>query len=167
MKKDKQEQLSSAEVAQFVQCMSVIFVNARPKLKPEMRQLMGQFKSMKHRAEAHRGVDPFLLGRMSDMLYRGANPTMGELSKALSLPLSTTTRLVGMGVDFGMVQRLPDVGDGRIVRVSLTDNGRKFHEAMTDMHAESATKVLGCLTPEERGILLTLLRKVSSSIEKG
>jgi DNA-binding MarR family transcriptional regulator len=166
MKNNKQEQLSSAEVAQFVQCMSVIFVSTRPNLKPEMRQLMGQFKSIKHRVESHRGIDPFLVSRMSDILYRGLNPTMGELSKVLALPLSTTTRMVGMGVEFGMVQRLPDTEDGRIVRVSLTDNGRKFHEALADMRSESAKKVLGCLTPEERGILLTLLRKVASSIEK-
>ena len=161
------EQIPSAEVSQFVQIMSVIFVNARPTLKPEMRQLIGQFKSMRQKAVSHRGIDPFMLERMSDMLYHGANPTMGELSKALSLPLSTTTRIVGMGVEFGMIQRLPDAEDGRIVRVALTDNGRKFHEAMTDMQVESATKVLGCLTPEERGILLTLLRKVAISIEKG
>ena len=166
MKKDKQEQLSSAEVSQFVQCMSVIFVSARPKFKPEMHRLIGQFKNMKRAAKHHRGGDPLLFGRISGMLYQGANPTMGELSKALSLPLSTTTRMVGMGVEVGLVQRLPDADDGRIVRVALTDNGRKFHEAMLDMQAEGATKVLGCLTPEERGILLTLLSKVASSIEK-
>ena len=166
MVKNTNEQIPSAEVSQFVQIMSVIFVNARPMLKPEMRPLMGRFKNMKQKAEAHRGIDPFLLGRMSDMLYQGANPTMGELSKALSLPLSTTTRIVSMGVNFGMIQRLPDAGDGRIVRVALTEDGRKFHEALADMHVESATKVLGCLTPEERGILLTLLRKVAGSIEE-
>jgi DNA-binding MarR family transcriptional regulator len=65
------------------------------------------------------------------------------------------------------VRRLPDPDDGRIVRVTMTDAGRRFHEAITDMQAQGAVKILGCLTPEERGILLTLLRKVATSIKKG
>jgi len=92
---------------------------------------------------------------------------MGELSKALSLPLSTTTRIVNIGVGLRFVQRQPDAEDGRIVRVSLTEDGRRFHKAIIDVQTQDAAKVLGCLTPEERGILLTLLRKVANSIENG
>jgi DNA-binding MarR family transcriptional regulator len=102
---------------------------------------------------------------MGSILYRGARPTMGELSKTLSLPLSTMTRMVDAGENFGIIQRLPDPDDGRIVRVALTDDGRQLHEAIKDIQAQGVKKVLMCLTPEERAILLTLLRKITTSIK--
>ena len=91
---------------------------------------------------------------------------MGELSKTLSLPLSTMTRIVDSGEKFGIVQRFPDPDDGRIVRVALTDDGCQLYGAMKDMQAQGVKKVLVCLTPEERAILLTLLRKVTTSIKQ-
>jgi DNA-binding MarR family transcriptional regulator len=171
MKKDTQEQLSSADVNQFTEYMTEIFANTRPKFNPELQQLMHSSKSMnlhmKLMGKFHQGADPLTFGRMNNILYQGPNPTMGELSKILSLPLSTTTRMVGLEVSLGFARRLPDPDDGRIVRVTMTDAGRKFHESMTEMHAQGAVKILGCLTPEERGILLTLLRKVATSLKKG
>ncbi len=161
-----QEQLSSAEVSQFVEYLSEILANARPSPTPELHKLMGRFKRLHSGESLHMGIDPLAFGRMGSVLYRGTKPTMGELSKILSLPLSTMTRMVDAGEKFGIVQRLPDPDDKRIVRVALTDDGRRLHEAMKDVQGQGVKKVLVCLTPEERAILLTLLRKVASSIEK-
>jgi DNA-binding MarR family transcriptional regulator len=163
---NKQEQLPSAEVTQFVEYVTEILVNASPSPTPELRKLMSRFKRLKDGESLHMGIDPLAFGRMGGILYRGAKPTMGELSKILSLPLSTMTRMVDAGEKFGLVQRLPDPDDGRIVRVALTDNGRRLHEAMKDIQAQGVKKVLVCLTPEERAILLTLLRKVTISIKE-
>jgi DNA-binding MarR family transcriptional regulator len=126
---------------------------------------MSRFKRLNDGESFHTEIDPLAFGRMGSILYRGAKPTMGELSKTLSLPLSTMTRMVDAGENFGLVQRLPDSDDGRIVRVALTDDGRQLHEAMKDMQAQGIKKVLVCLTPEERAILLTLLRKITTSIK--
>jgi DNA-binding MarR family transcriptional regulator len=165
MADNKQEQLPSAEVTQFVEYLTEILANARPLPTPELHKLMSRFSSMNDDDSFHMGIDPLAFGRMGSVLYRGAKPTMGELSKILSLPLSTMTRMVDAGEKFGLVQRLPDPDDGRIVRVAMTDDGRRLHEAMNDMQAQGVKKVLVCLTPEERAILLTLLRKITTSIK--
>jgi DNA-binding MarR family transcriptional regulator len=171
MADNKQEQLSSTDVARFTEYVTEIFANSRPKFNPDLQQLIPSSKHMKlhmkFMGKFHQGGDPLTFGRMNNILYQGPDPTMGELSKILSLPLSTTTRMVGLEVSMGFARRLPDPDDGRIVRVTMTDAGRRFHEAITDMQAQGAVKILGCLTPEERGILLTLLRKVATSIKKG
>jgi DNA-binding MarR family transcriptional regulator len=161
-----QEQLSSAEVTQFVEYLTEILANARPSPTPELRKLMSRFKRLKDGESFHMEIDPVSFGRMGSVLYRGAKPTMGELSKILLLPLSTMTRIVDAGEKFGIVQRLPDPDDGRIVRVTLTDDGCQLYGAMKDMQAQGVKKVLVCLTPEERAILLTLLRKVTISIKE-
>jgi DNA-binding MarR family transcriptional regulator len=162
---NKQEQLPSAEVTQFVEYLTEILTNTRPSPTPEMHKLMSRFKRLNVGESFHTEIDPLAFGRMGSILYRGVNPTMGELSKTLALPLSTMTRMVDAGESFGIVQRLPDPDDGRIVRVALTDDGRQLHEAMKDMQAQGIKKVLVCLTQEERAILLTLLRKITTSMK--
>lgn len=165
MTDDMQEQLSSAEVTQFVEYLTEILANARPSPTLELRELMSRFKRLRDEGSLHMGIDPLAFGRMGSVLYRGDKPTMGELSKTLSLPLSTMTRIVDAWEHFGIVQRLPDPDDGRIVRVALTDDGCQLYGAMKDMQAQGVKKVLVCLTPEERAILLTLLRKITTSIK--
>jgi DNA-binding MarR family transcriptional regulator len=102
---------------------------------------------------------------MGSILYRDTNPTMRELSSALSVPLSTATRMVSLWVDNGWARRLSDPDDRRIIRVALTDSGRRIHDIMEDFLGQHARKVLGCLTAEERIILLTLIGKVASTME--
>ena len=163
---NKQEQPSTAEVTQFAEYLTEILANARPSPTPELRELMSRFKRLRDEGSFHMGMSPLVFGRMGSVLSRGGKPTMGELSKTLSLPLSTMTRIVDSGEKFGIVQRFPDPDDGRIVRVALTDDGCQLYGAMKDMQAQGVKKVLVCLTPEERAILLTLLRKVTTSIKQ-
>lgn len=91
---------------------------------------------------------------------------MGELSKGLSLPLSTVSRIISTLEEQGFAKRLPDAEDGRVVRVELTDKGRQIYEAMQSHALRSAQSILDCLTVEEQIILLTLLGKVASNLKK-
>ncbi len=111
-------------------------------------------------------AEPPTMHRMASMLYSDPKPTMGELSKALSLPLSTVSRIVSMLEEQGFAKRLPDAEDGRVVRVGLTDTGQQIYEAMLSHGVRNAERVLDCLTPEEQIILLTLLGKVASNLKK-
>jgi DNA-binding MarR family transcriptional regulator len=62
-------------------------------------------------------------------------------------------------------RRLSDPDDRRIVRVVLTDSGRRIHDIMEDFLGQHARMILACLTAKERIILLTLLGKVASTLE--
>ena len=55
-------------------------------------------------------------------LYRDGVLTMGELSRATSIPRSTATRMIQWMVDNGYVDRFRDGEDGRVVRVRLSYN---------------------------------------------
>ena len=91
---------------------------------------------------------------------------MGELSQALSVPLYTATRMVDSLVENGLAERLPDPDDRRIVRVTLTDDGLRFHEAIESRITKDIQKIMACLTPEEQDILMALLRKVTASLKE-
>ena len=85
---------------------------------------------------------------------------MGEFSNVLSVPLSTATRIADWLVDHKYIERLPDSGDRRVVRIALTDMGKELFKTIDQYVRQRIQQVLAGLTIEERTILLTLLRKL-------
>lgn len=90
--------------------------------------------------------------------------TMGELSTAIGVSLSTSTRLVSKFVESNLVERLSDPDDRRLVRVTLTEKGLAFFRSLEDYLASRTSGVLNQFTEEERILLILLLRKLSRNI---
>jgi DNA-binding MarR family transcriptional regulator len=101
-----------------------------------------------------------LFYRACSGIYPEGHITMGEFSNALSVPLSTATRIADWLVENGFINRLPDSEDRRIVRVGLTDNGRQLYESIDKYIRQRVQQVLSGLTDEERAILITLVGKL-------
>jgi DNA-binding MarR family transcriptional regulator len=91
--------------------------------------------------------------------------SMGELSKALDVPLSTATRIADWWVKNGYAERLPDAQDRRVVRVALTRSGRNLLKAGNKLICQRVEQVLRHFTPEERETLVMLMRKLVASLE--
>ncbi len=101
-----------------------------------------------------------LLFRIGHVLSRHeGSMTMGQLSSALDIPLSTATRLVDWMEEGGFAERRPDPADGRVIRVSLTDSGMELSRAITGFLVERTAKILEEFTPEETQIFTLLLGK--------
>ncbi len=110
--------------------------------------------------------DPATFQQMGTILYQKRNPTMGDVSQALSVPLSTATRMANWWVENGYAQRLPDSDDRRIVRLTLTDSGLQFLEALEKHMEDTVERILSCLTPEEKNILVKLSAKVAANLKE-
>ncbi len=104
-----------------------------------------------------------LFYRIGTILSHDGNLTMGELSCALVVPFSTATRIVDGLVGNGYVERLSDPDDKRVVRITLTESGRRLYEAIDDYVAKHITRILSTLTAKERNTFLTLFHKVADS----
>ncbi len=102
--------------------------------------------------------------RMMDLLNRNQKPTMGDISRAISLPLSTTTRMVDLMVEIGDCMRMDDPEDRRLVRVTLTEQGRNNLRTSREYVAERGQKILSTLTPQERQTFLSLFDKVAVAL---
>ncbi|MFA6000725.1 MAG: MarR family transcriptional regulator [Thermoleophilia bacterium] len=98
----------------------------------------------------------------SEILHRMGNPTMGDLSSHLSMPHATMTRLVDWWVGKGLAERLADPSDRRVIRVTLTDSGGKFHEVLRELATKQAKNILGSLTDKEQATFIDLLKKLTS-----
>ncbi len=147
------------------------FTRLKPRLKAVLPEDLARIKARLDelhpdgtRGSAH---DYELLYHIGVILSRQAEPmTMGELSKAMDVPLSTATRIVDWLVKSGFVQRLPDPDDRRIVRVTLTDTGQAMYKTGNEFVRKRVEHLLRRFTPEERENLVLLLGKLVEALEE-
>ncbi len=91
--------------------------------------------------------------------------TMKELSELMGLAESTMTRVVDQLVGKDLVKRDLDANDRRVVRVSLTQDGRIKRTALEKSLNELLAQGLGGLGKEDRNAILASLRKLVSAVE--
>jgi DNA-binding MarR family transcriptional regulator len=89
------------------------------------------------------------------------NLTMGELSKSIAAPMSSTTRMVNWLVENGYAVRLSDPDDRRIVRVTLTEEGRKLHEYIEGHIIKRVRETIQLLTQEEQATIINVFDKLA------
>jgi DNA-binding MarR family transcriptional regulator len=90
--------------------------------------------------------------------------TMGELSSELSVPMSTATRIVDGLVKAGMVERVHDANDRRIVRVGMSKSGRELYETGMEYNKQRIVKLLKDFSAEEQTQLLKLINKLFDAL---
>jgi DNA-binding MarR family transcriptional regulator len=83
-----------------------------------------------------------------------------DLTSALMLTSSGTTKRLDRLEQAGLVARAPDPTDRRGTLIALTDKGRELIDGLTPDHLANEERLLSALTPEERERLADLLRKL-------
>ncbi|MGH2967737.1 MAG: MarR family winged helix-turn-helix transcriptional regulator [Solirubrobacteraceae bacterium] len=83
-----------------------------------------------------------------------------ELSNALMLTSSGTTKRLDRLEQAGLISRGPDPEDRRGTLITLTAAGRKVIDTLTDAHLENERRLLSALTGAEQRRLADLLRKL-------
>jgi DNA-binding MarR family transcriptional regulator len=86
---------------------------------------------------------------------------MSDFAAGLSVPLSTATHTVDRLVDKVLVVRNRRDEDRRVVEVGMSENGRKLQSAFRGKRQGVARSWLAALSPEERGIFLDLMAKIT------
>ena len=88
-----------------------------------------------------------------------------EVVSTTMLSGASITKLSERLGDLGLLQRKKSERDGRVVLLELTDAGRELVDTQFPRRLARDTAMLATLTPEERSTLITLLRKVSRTID--
>lgn len=81
---------------------------------------------------------------------RLGTPTLGALAAAELVQPPSMTRTVAALESAGMLERLVDPDDGRVVRVRTTAEGRRTMQRIRSMRTALLTQRLGLLSDEER-----------------
>ena len=95
------------------------------------------------------GVSPARLSALSVLVFGGPR-TIGALAAAEGVTPPTMTRLVAALVADGLVERLEEPGDRRVVRLQASVAGRATLLAGRDRRVATLGAMLAPLTPKER-----------------
>jgi DNA-binding MarR family transcriptional regulator len=95
------------------------------------------------------GVSPARLSALSVLVFGGPR-TIGALAAAEGVTPPTMTRLAAGLVADGLVERLDEPADRRVVRLQASPTGRAALLAGRDRRVATLGAMLGPLTPKER-----------------
>ncbi len=106
------------------------------------------------------------LWRVLSTISRLDGCLMSELAEFTTTDRTTLTRSVDLLVDMAMVERRATPDDRRLVRVELTERGRKIFAQSIERLADHNRRVLGDLSAEDLKTLRALLQRLLRNIVK-
>jgi DNA-binding MarR family transcriptional regulator len=79
--------------------------------------------------------------------------TIKRIAELLGRSVSATSRMLDQLVTRGLISRIEDERDRRAKRVSLSESGQAFVQALEQKRAEAQITVMAYLSPEERAVV--------------
>ena len=160
MSEPKESSLYDSQITTVVHGFLQVWNKFEVILSKELAQIQDRLEGIHPEKEHQPSSNHELFYRVSSCILPKGSVTMSELSNALSVPMSTATRMVDWLVNNGYVERLPDPEDRRVVRVALTATGKEFHRVIDGHVRQRIKQIFSSLSDEERITLLTLIGKV-------
>lgn len=107
-------------------------------------------------------------GRLGVLMTLNAHPDktmpLSEIGECLIVTRPNITGLIDGLVEDGLVERIDDPEDRRVVLARLTPAGKKFMAWFVPEHFKNTRRLMSCLTGEEQRRLVVLLDKVRNHI---
>ncbi len=143
------------------------FLRLHPKLiKPEQAaQFKKQMERLRKSGMANPEDRPLFFRIFAILTHRTTPPTMGELSSELGIPLSSATRIVDLLVDNDFVERINDPNDRRVVRIQMSESGKRFSKIAMEFVKQRIVSLLENFSPSEQKQLLQLMTKLLTSLQ--
>lgn len=123
---------------------------------------------MEHRAHGdplqkqkiHRGQTHLLM-----LISQNNGAKQRDLVEEMDIRPSSMTEMLLKMEQAGLIERRQDENDQRAMRIFLTEAGKETAERSNAITLNFTTTIFDCLTPSEQIQLLTLIEKLSTSIE--
>ena len=160
------EDLYDSQITAVVRGFMQVWNRFESTLGKELAGIQAKLQGMDPQRVSPSNGNYELFYRACSGIYTQGSVTMGEFGSALSVPLSTATRIADWLVERGYILRLPDAEDRRVVKVALTDKGKELYQATDKYIRQRVLQVLESLTEEERTILLTLVSKLVAGLKQ-
>ena len=92
--------------------------------------------------------------------------SMGELCKMANVKMPSLTEVVDRFEAEGILKRIRDTKDRRVVKVCFTDKGKKLHRDVLKRRVDELTHLFGALNKRERTLLADSLTNVAALLTK-
>src|SRR5687768_2207391 len=111
----------------------------------------------RHLQERGLGITPAQSRLLRTLAPYASPPRMADLAERLEVvPRAVTTLVDGLEAS-GKVRRVPDPTNRRVIRIELTDDGRRALRELRGARRAAAEDILAPLTEEQRKVLGGLL----------
>ncbi|MFF4357500.1 MarR family winged helix-turn-helix transcriptional regulator [Streptomyces sp. NPDC001604] len=111
----------------------------------------------RHIEQCGLGVTPAQSRLLRTLAHWSSPPRMADLAERLEVvPRAVTTLVDGLEAS-GKVRRVPDPSNRRVIRIELTDDGRKALSELRGARRSAAEEILAPLSDDQRVVLGGLL----------
>jgi len=93
--------------------------------------------------------------------------TMSKLAKNLCIGFSTATSIIDRLIEKKLVIRERNHGDRRVVKVSLSKEGKKIVSKHQEQKIKSFKKMIEVLTENEQETFVSILDKIANGMQNG
>ncbi|MEU7056020.1 MarR family transcriptional regulator [Streptomyces sp. NPDC046197] len=111
----------------------------------------------RHLQQHDLGITPAQSRLLRTLAHYGEPPRMADLAESLEVVPRAVTTLVDALETSGRVRRVPDPTNRRVIRIELTDDGRRALDELRGARRAAAREILAPLTEEQRTALGGLL----------
>lgn len=134
----------------------------------EVRNLFVQIFNKMVRGSRRISDMPITLSQMKALtaFHEDREYSMTELSKNALVKMPSMTEMVDRLEAEGVLKRVRDTQDRRVVKVGLTDLGKKIHSRFVGRRREEMGCLFGKLSSKDQDELLLSLRKVAGLLKK-
>ncbi len=148
----------------------------RPDVDPSPMGVVGRVSRVARRIDlaqratfARYDLDPAAFDVLATLRRSGAPFTLsaGELMQSAMVTSGAITQRLDRLEARGLVRRGPHPGDGRVVLVSLTGEGRDLVDRVLPDHLATEERLLAALSAEQRATLAGLLRTLDRALADG
>lgn len=92
--------------------------------------------------------------------------SMGELCQLAQVKMPSMTAVADKLEDEGILFRVRDTGDRRVVKLCLTEQGKKMHGQILQARHEELSGLFGTLDEKDQSKLINSLKNVSAILRK-
>ncbi|MCX3062620.1 MarR family winged helix-turn-helix transcriptional regulator [Streptomyces beihaiensis] len=109
------------------------------------------------------GITPAQSRLLRTLVHYETPPRMADLAQRLEVVPRAVTSVVDGLEGAGMVRRVPDPGNRRVIRIELTEHGRAALRELRSARRAAAEEILAPLDAEQRAQLTVLLNALFES----
>ncbi|MER5178135.1 MarR family transcriptional regulator [Streptomyces sp. NPDC002896] len=120
----------------------------------------------RHLEQCGLGITPAQSRLLRTLVHYSSPPRMADLAERLEVvPRAVTTLVDGLEAS-GQVRRVPDPTNRRVIRIELTDAGRRALRELRNARRAAAEDILAPLTGEQREMLAGLLSALVDGVPR-